>query len=84
MPVTTTEDRHYAMGVLAAKKAMSNGGQFSAMVNQAEEVLAKETPEAEVIRLREQLQSCEMSLKIYDDSRSSEYWERYAVQPGNE
>lgn len=38
----------------------------------------------EITRLRSQLQDCEMSLKIYDDSRSSEYWERHAVQPSNE
>lgn len=49
--MTTTEDRHYAMGVLAAKGAMRDGNAFADMCNQAEEVLAKETVEAKAERL---------------------------------
>lgn len=82
--MTTDTDRHYAMGILAAKKAMRDGNAFAAMCNQAEEVLAKETPEEEVIRLRDQLRDCETSLNIFDEGRVSEYWMRHGDQPSNE
>lgn len=80
---TTSEERNYAIGVLAAAGAQRPHG-LAELCEQAREVLAKETPEAEAQRLRDQLHDCEMSLNIFDDGRSSEYWLRHAVQPSNE
>lgn len=34
--------------------------------------------------LFDQLRDCEMSLKVFDEGHSSEYWERHTVQPSSE
>jgi hypothetical protein len=69
----TNEERQYAMGVLAAKGAMRDGTAFAIMIEQAEEVLANEPPEAEVARLRRALQELVDALAANDEYGLNEF-----------
>lgn len=62
--MTTDDDRNYAMGVLAAKGAMRDAHAFAAICEQAEEVLAKETPRDEARRLRAALEEIASGLSV--------------------
>lgn len=82
-------DRHYAMGILAAKRAMSDGNQFSAMCNQAEEVLAKPDLQSasrslrDDLALREDLENYNLASGRMIVSMNRDIWNRWCAAIGD-